>query len=1081
MTQAPAKLPVSGLRAGGRDFPLESVLLEKSATQSINELTVGRRSADHPAPDIGLGDLPDGRTVSRRHARLTRREDEWYLRVEDGTSNPTQVDGQTVAPGEEIALSDGQQIALGGVALRFYEPNPIEIVEDDRIGLSLEPMAVWAAPGSEREAIVTLSNFTNSVESFRVEVVGLPVDWYQLVLPRLAGDAGSRSPHMTALERVDVRLFQTQARGAPASDAVGRVHILFTPPRTSSALAGEHPFTVRVTSRATRLRRELRAKLILEPFRGLALQQLPLAAPPRVRGVFEWQVHNTGNAASIVTYTARAGAAREGPLATQLNLLPMDEEGGQQEEGPSPVAFVWATPQSELQAGARSRTRLTAAVRRQPWWGDARTYPFMVTATADVVSVSDRAFLHCPPRVSPHVQGLLRWLIGRWPFLLVVVGVILLILPAQVDLTVADRIVGESPVIARNDRVTEVAAGDEVWIKLLGTRAAAMTVDAAVYDHLPDAEPCEWDIGPFPITGHVCEYWKGSDRWLVQYPLQDVRYVIHGTNIIGLPGSPADWPLVVHQGPIIDAFESSASTIAREGDPIKLKWKVHAGPNDDLRLYVRRVPAQPGAANGPPVDTSDPCTPAQRIEGKNRLLFGGMWFDANNGGVIATLHNVCHWALAPNPAQIVVGNVPHPLRILPTDSLLNLRTPLKPGDAMFICTCGDDPQFNQALAEAFQRPGTPVTVQALDGTVVASSRVPDQVYPPTDAPGALDAELAVQPQAVSTDYELEVWSRWTRGPPTLARRTITVMPPTVDALTVSPASAVSGGEVRLEWSAKGASALTLFGSTVADADGDVLADSDTPGLLTSTGWSVAMPTVDAPTDYWLTLVADNVATRDPNAARVLKKVRVSVVPSQTFMRAEPDTLTVGDSTTLIWQADQALAVRVEPGVGDVPPGPGRAQLKPVVDTEYALVVTGLDGVQTRKTVGVRVQPLPEPTPSAPPAAPDTTQVGQAQGSPASLLPAGPPRIDFFQAAPASVESGQPTRLVLSVHGAQQVTVRDANGKIIAREDLADPAQVVRGVDVTPLVTTIYVLTATTPTAEVTQPLTIEVHPPAPAR
>ena len=62
------------LQAGDQTFRLRA--------EAGQELALGRHSEDRSyRPDVDLGDLPNGRTVSRRHARLFRQDDEWFLRV----------------------------------------------------------------------------------------------------------------------------------------------------------------------------------------------------------------------------------------------------------------------------------------------------------------------------------------------------------------------------------------------------------------------------------------------------------------------------------------------------------------------------------------------------------------------------------------------------------------------------------------------------------------------------------------------------------------------------------------------------------------------------------------------------------------------------------------------------------------------------------------------------------------------------------------------------------------------------------------------------------------------------------------
>src|ERR1035437_8185346 len=92
---------------------------------------VGRRSHDGSfIPDIDLADLEGGQTVSRSHARVFRDNGTWQLQVESTITNETVVAGRPVAPGEQVALANGDEIRLGKVTLVFRvgieapPPNP---------------------------------------------------------------------------------------------------------------------------------------------------------------------------------------------------------------------------------------------------------------------------------------------------------------------------------------------------------------------------------------------------------------------------------------------------------------------------------------------------------------------------------------------------------------------------------------------------------------------------------------------------------------------------------------------------------------------------------------------------------------------------------------------------------------------------------------------------------------------------------------------------------------------------------------------------------------------------------------------
>jgi len=71
-------------------------------------------------PDIELKPLDTGRTTSRRHARLRRQGDGFFIREEIGVANGTFVNGQRIATGVEVELHDGDEVRFGLVTMVFH-------------------------------------------------------------------------------------------------------------------------------------------------------------------------------------------------------------------------------------------------------------------------------------------------------------------------------------------------------------------------------------------------------------------------------------------------------------------------------------------------------------------------------------------------------------------------------------------------------------------------------------------------------------------------------------------------------------------------------------------------------------------------------------------------------------------------------------------------------------------------------------------------------------------------------------------------------------------------------------------------
>lgn len=109
-TVAHAKLVIHRGRAVGKEFPL-----------CEDESHIGRWDADGGIfPDVDLdSDDPEAK-VSRRHARITRRGEKYY--VEDlGSTNGTFVNrGRRLLPGDRQPLRDGDEVIVGKTFLKFH-------------------------------------------------------------------------------------------------------------------------------------------------------------------------------------------------------------------------------------------------------------------------------------------------------------------------------------------------------------------------------------------------------------------------------------------------------------------------------------------------------------------------------------------------------------------------------------------------------------------------------------------------------------------------------------------------------------------------------------------------------------------------------------------------------------------------------------------------------------------------------------------------------------------------------------------------------------------------------------------------
>jgi len=105
-----AKLVIHRGRSVGKEFPM-----------CEEESHIGRWDADGGIfPDVDLdSDDPEAK-VSRRHARITRRNGQYY--IEDlGSTNGTFVNrGRRLLPGDRQPLRDGDEVIVGKTFLKFH-------------------------------------------------------------------------------------------------------------------------------------------------------------------------------------------------------------------------------------------------------------------------------------------------------------------------------------------------------------------------------------------------------------------------------------------------------------------------------------------------------------------------------------------------------------------------------------------------------------------------------------------------------------------------------------------------------------------------------------------------------------------------------------------------------------------------------------------------------------------------------------------------------------------------------------------------------------------------------------------------
>lgn len=107
--------------AGGHDFILRHSGGDLHIRAGRNDYLVGRRDPmTGRVPEIDLGNIDVGRSLSRRHARIFVTDDGLQIMEVAGAMNGTFVNGKRLKPDIAIALNEGDLIRFGAVEVSFY-------------------------------------------------------------------------------------------------------------------------------------------------------------------------------------------------------------------------------------------------------------------------------------------------------------------------------------------------------------------------------------------------------------------------------------------------------------------------------------------------------------------------------------------------------------------------------------------------------------------------------------------------------------------------------------------------------------------------------------------------------------------------------------------------------------------------------------------------------------------------------------------------------------------------------------------------------------------------------------------------
>src|SRR5262245_6776816 len=113
----PPTLPVAGTRAARLTHAESGTAFDLKDTNVVGRFD---RSSGY-TPEVDLSALDTKRTLSRRHAAITRDPDGWHLSEPKPTGNGTFVNDARVGAGSRIKLSDGDRLRFGLVETVFSE------------------------------------------------------------------------------------------------------------------------------------------------------------------------------------------------------------------------------------------------------------------------------------------------------------------------------------------------------------------------------------------------------------------------------------------------------------------------------------------------------------------------------------------------------------------------------------------------------------------------------------------------------------------------------------------------------------------------------------------------------------------------------------------------------------------------------------------------------------------------------------------------------------------------------------------------------------------------------------------------
>ncbi|MSQ28630.1 MAG: FHA domain-containing protein [Dehalococcoidia bacterium] len=925
---------IAELRTGNR-----RIQVRVAGTQ---RLLLGRRTeGEDAAPDIDLGEIPGGRTVSRKHAYLSHRDGHWLLEPDASAANPTLLNGAVLEYRAPSQVGAADQLQLGGVTLTFH---PFQQAPPDVISLELESTEIDVIPGEPVQVLVTLTNHTGRVERFQVEAIGLPPSWYRLYLP----DAMVSTPA--------VYLLNSPPGAVPIPEARQRLRLIIQPPRDAKATAGTYPFQViATTSGEPRERGSADAILRVEPF-----EQLELAVEPdEIRGVqaaYKVELRNLGNA----TASVQLKAAGEG------------------------LAFDWGEPLAEVavENGERRVVDLIAQAKSRHWQGVDFRYNFWISAKAGIAEPPpQRAQLIVPPRIPAWIQAF--W--GTFYALLAPVILLVLILVFAYLFLRPPDILNLKTEIQQGRRVSltalldrpcvtpkvEGGPGDFPLVNDKGERRS----DCGFWGGLTAALP--WVARPV--------VWNG----IAPLQAQPLTLVVWAQNLLGISSSQnLNVPAVAV--PEVVSFKVDPPRLKKETETVELSWQTR-GANAVKVLRVDNVGAVdesvPRDLNVPITQVAGAISDTLRSGTTDYLLLAAIADQDPTPESMFRILVQCSSGL-----EEVNACVARKSRLASAElkfaqckpKLLNKERCDLPDVVMSVLRVVVEKPVITAFSAAVPQvnPGGEVLLKwdtqnatnlALVTKAAGTPMAGGLCTTPTPAPAPLVSplDLHLNQLVVTALCDVEYLIRAGNAGGFVEQGIkLKVAPIDVVTFTAQPVSVAKGDPVTLTWNALGAAWLELQ-----------------PGGIIGPGETSRVVKPEATTEYTLTAYGPN-RSGQPATKQVTVNVGLPAVKADFFQAVNP-VLNKGESTTLLFSVQNARQITItgsDKSVAlDEPVASPTVQMSVTVSpqqtTVYTLTVKNESG-QVALTATVTVQPAgPAAVPSATPAATAAASPGAQTGVP----------------------------------------------------------------------------------------------------